>query len=86
MFHPQILQNYYSALNTFFHTNVLIILLRSEFVPCLTVLMIFVIFMLCHFRVYWLLYRVISIDYNGLFDMVFIQCYLPTWDSSNNCS
>jgi hypothetical protein len=30
----------------------LIILLRSECVPCLTVLMIFVIFMLCHFRVY----------------------------------
>jgi hypothetical protein len=37
----------------------LIILLRSECVPCLTVLMILVIFMLCHFRVYWLVYRVI---------------------------
>jgi hypothetical protein len=33
----------------------LIILLRSGCVPSLTVLTIFVIFILCHFRVYWLL-------------------------------
>jgi hypothetical protein len=57
---PQIL----SRSHRYFHvprsnTMILIILLRSECVPCLTVLMILVIFMLCHFRVYWLVYRVI---------------------------
>jgi hypothetical protein len=40
------------------NTNILIILLRSRCVSSLTVLIIFVIFMLCLFRVYWLCYVV----------------------------